>query len=353
MIRPFLLALLALFAFAPAQASPPSRPTIVTRLDAYLRELADRRQFGGVVLVAARGRILLQQGYGPADAAGGHRLDARIRIPIASITKTFTSTAIMVLVDQGRLRLDQSICEFVGPCPDAWRGITLTHLMAQTSGIPTHLFREVYTETSAREILALLSSQPLKFAPGSQFEYANSNHFLLGQVIERVTGKPYDEALADLVLRPLGLRHTGPDLPGLPGRRADALRWTAAGRLELVRGIPYSWTNSASGLVSTVGDLFRYARGLQAGRLLSPEIRRRMWTRQTDAYALGWWIPAGDLHFINGTGGSHGYQGAMNIDMAHDLIIVVMCNVTGEACSNVNEDLHEMVVEGAGRSASR
>ena len=343
MIRTFLLALSALLLASPAQAAPPARNAIAARLDVYLRDLADRRQFGGVVLVASRGRILLAEGYGPADTSG-RPMDARIRIPIASITKTFTSTAIMVLSDRRRIRLDQSICEFVAPCPGSWRGITLTHLLAQTSGIPGHLRTQAEGTTTSRDILALLASQPLQFAPGARFDYSNANHFLLGLVIERVTGKAYHEALDDLVLRPLGLRSTGPDLPGRPGPRAQAMRWTEQGTLEARPGMDYSWTNSASGLVSTVTDLFHYARGLQTGRLLSPAARRRMWTRQTDAYALGWWIPAGETHLIRGTGGSHGYQGAMSIDLTHDLIIIVLCNFTGETCSNVGDALHDLAI---------
>ena len=126
---------------------------------------------------------------------------------IGSMSKPITATAVMALRDQGKLKLDDSVCVYVSPCPDAWKPITLTNLLTHTSGIPDVVKFPDYMEFRVKphtpqQMVELIASRPVDFAPGAKFVYCNSNFILLGVVIEKASGMPYEKYLAKTVLSP-------------------------------------------------------------------------------------------------------------------------------------------------------
>jgi D-alanyl-D-alanine carboxypeptidase len=267
-----------------------------------------RHGAGVSVAVEQGGHVVLAKGYGLADIADRVPATADTVYPIASVTKQFTAAAVMQLVEQGRLRLTDTLG---GLLPEIrWRDprarhVTVRQLLTHTSGIPSYdslpgfgpLDR--YPQTHAA-ILALITGQPLKFAPGTRAAYSNSGYYLLGLIIERRSGLTYGQYLRQRLLAGLGLQHTGlcPGAPSGGQARLYARGGRApqpAPRISLVNAY------AAGQLCSTVIDLLRWQDALRSGRAVSAASYTQMTTPlrlaggSTIAYGFGL-----DLDPING-----------------------------------------------------
>jgi len=273
--------------------STPSLVDIATQIDAYLRELTERGQFRGAVLVAAQDRILVARGYGLANVERDLPNTAQTRFRIASITKPFTALAIMQLQAAGKLAVDQSVCAYLPDCPRAWQPITLHHLLTHTAGIPNYTdFRDFaqleLSPVTPTQLAARFRNLPLDFAPGTAFRYGNSNYVVLGLVIEAVSGQSYADYLRDNIFLPASMINSGYD-----SGDASALNGTV-GYLGpgAERSIPIDTSNlySAGGLYSTVEDLYRFVIALNNGQLLPSSALVQMYTPVRNDYGYGWKI---------------------------------------------------------------
>jgi CubicO group peptidase (beta-lactamase class C family) len=230
--------------------------------------------FSGTVLVADGGRIVYQAAFGEANREWHvpNTVDTRFRI--ASTTKQFTAALVLRLAEEGKLRLDSRIAEYLTeyPRPQGQR-VTLRHLLTHTAGIPDYPRLPGFYEHEAAKahttasLLALFDSLPLEFEPGAKWSYSNSDYVVLGAIIERVTGEPYAVAIRKRLLEPLGLRETAFD------DASELVEHRAAGYLRGESGIenaPYidpSVVYAAGMLRSTVGDLFRWSELLRTGKV--------------------------------------------------------------------------------------
>lgn len=255
---------------AEAAAAAPS----ISSLGPWLEAESAAGRFSGAVLVARGDRVLFREAYGLADRAKGEPLTPEHRFRIASVSKQFTAALILRLHDRGVLDVDDPVCRWVSPCPEAWRPVTLHHLLSHQSGVPDLMSRADWGKMRWRswapaELAADSAGSPLEFPPGSNVRYSNAGYNLLGLVVERATGRPYAEHLRTDLLDPLGLKDTGYDDETVPLATgydgADPRRRSNA-----------SVVFAAGGLYSTVGDLHRWNRALHGGRLLSRESHRRM-----------------------------------------------------------------------------
>lgn len=276
-------------AAAPAPAPLPAAvpDARVARIDSLVRAFHAAGRFSGAVLVGEGGRVLYEGGAGEADREWHLPNGPAVRYRIASTTKQFTAALVLRLWEEGRLELDAPVAAYLPeyPRPQGDR-VTLHHLLTHSSGIPNYVGLPGFYDTIGRrehtpaQLVALTSSLPLEFEPGTRWKYSNSGYVLLGLVVERVTGKPYEEALREQVLAPLGLDDTGFD------RAGTVLERRAAGYLPDGRGgyanAPFldpSTVYSAGMLYSTVRDLFRWDRALREGRVFRrPATAARMFT---------------------------------------------------------------------------
>jgi CubicO group peptidase (beta-lactamase class C family) len=257
---------------APARADAPA-PAVV-RLGPWLEAEAAAGRFSGAVLVARGDQVLHRSAHGFADRAAGTPLTPEHRFRIASLSKQFTAVAVLRLQDRGVLSVDDPVCRWVDPCPEAWRAVTIHHLLSHQSGIPDLMGRAGWTRArwrpwTAAELQADSARLPLEFAPGTNAAYSNAAYNLLGSVVERASGRPFAEQLRADLLDPLGLKDTGYDdeqtalATGYDG--ADPRRRSNA-----------SVVFAAGGLYSTVDDLYRWTRALHGGRVLSERSYRQM-----------------------------------------------------------------------------
>jgi CubicO group peptidase (beta-lactamase class C family) len=180
-----------------------------TTVDDLVSAEMDRRRIPGVSFaVTKHGEIIKAQGYGLADLEHDVPVTEDTVFYLASLTKLFTATAIMLLVQDGQIDLDDAIGEHIANSPETWRGITVRHLLAHTSGLPLVFGGSEPSDYSTEELFQVVSRLPLEFAPGEQCLYSNPGYWLLGMIIEQVSGTSYRQFLNQRIFDPLGMTKT-------------------------------------------------------------------------------------------------------------------------------------------------
>ncbi len=268
-----------LFAVLGARASSQSLPD---KIDMLVNDYAVNKGFMGTVLVADKGKVIFLKGYGLADADRNLPNTEDTRFPIGSISKQFTSMLVMQLVQRGKVKLEDRLSDLLPEFPrDPGERITVGMLLSHTSGLPFPEGIEKYyyatsKEEFLQEFLKQLSSEGLRFEPGKGYGYSNAGYFLLGMLIEKVTGKSYEEVLSSQILRPLKMKATGCE------RKGFAIENLAVCYQKLPDGyITWNeeWHAYDPGVVgfgfgsmyTTAGDLFKFSMALSGEKLLSRE----------------------------------------------------------------------------------
>jgi CubicO group peptidase (beta-lactamase class C family) len=277
----------------PPTATVPSTENLATRLDTFLSKLAQAKILSGSVLVARKGEILIQNGYGQADREKGVPNTAQTKFRLSSITKQFTAMAILMLQARGKLNVQDAICTYLADCPATWQEITIHHLLTHTSGIPNYtdfpdFAKTKGTPSSPSEIIARFKDEPLDFRPGTQWRYSNSGYIVLGQIIEQVSGESYGAFLQKNIFQPLNMSSTGYD-----PKRDDLATGYANQTIIQADLIDMSILYAAGGLYSTVEDLYRWDQALYTDKLIPKELLNKMFTAYVE-------IPGGE-------GFSYGY----------------------------------------------
>lgn len=276
------------------QAAPVALPvqlgSLSQTLDSYLTDIVNAGWFQGTVLVARDGKVILSKGYGMADAAHGTPNGAQTRFRLASVTKQFTAAAIMILQARGQLTIQDAICAHLPDCPDAWRDITILHLLTHTSGIPNYTDFMSYEPSQMQpatpdQLIARFRNEPLLYPPGTTYSYENSDYVLLGRIIEQISGQTYADFLRDAIFAPLNMRDSGL-AAGLGNDPGYAIGYGSVG----VPAPPLDTSTlfSAGALYSTVEDLYRWDQALSSDVLLSAALRSQMFTPFLRDYAFGW-----------------------------------------------------------------
>jgi CubicO group peptidase (beta-lactamase class C family) len=217
------------------------------------------RQFNGATLVAEYGKVVYKGAFGMANMEWNIPNTPDTKFRLGSITKQFTATVILQLVEQGKIKLNGKLSDYLPEYrKDVGDKVTIHHLLTHTSGIPSYTSQPGFAENVSRnpykvdEFVKKYASGNLEFEPGSKFLYNNSGYFLLGAIIERVTGKPYEQVLKENIFDPLGMKNTGYDhYDTIIPKRATGYSKTPDGYTNAVyldMSIPYA----AGSLYSTV-----------------------------------------------------------------------------------------------------
>ncbi|MBB5716957.1 serine hydrolase domain-containing protein [Sphingomonas aerophila] len=327
-----------------AQAAP--RTGFASRADALLKGHLRAGNFSGVVLVARHGKTLLRQGYGLADREQGVLATPETVFRIGSTTKPFTATAVMTLVEGGKVSLDSPIRRYVDGLPAAWSAITVRQLLNHSSGIPDYVQVNGFIRGPARlnltpgELVGLVRNEPLEFTPGAKFHYSNTGYALLGMMIERITGQSYPDYVRDHLLRPAGLTHTAYDNPEdiVPGRASGY--WLVDGIAKNARLMTPSAAYAAGGLRSTVDDLLRWNVALHAGKLVNAASLAAMFTDAGHGYGLGSFVEVRRGHRLWDHGGNlPGFSCAFEYYPDDDLTVIVLTNIEGEGSEHIASEL--------------
>jgi CubicO group peptidase (beta-lactamase class C family) len=313
-------------------------------VEAYLKsEMASDHIPGLSVGVVQNGKLVLAHGYGLANIESDERATKETVYEIASITKTFTATAIMMLVEEGKIELDQPISRYLSHPPawnNAWSNITVRQLLTHTSGIPNFKDLEGFADWMGKDdLLKGVASRKLEFDPGAQSSYSNTGYLLLGLIIESVSRKPFGTFLQERIFEPLGMAATRVNDPN------ESTRNRACGYQAIHNEINDTYHSDklpawhprgtfASGcLVSTVEDLLKWDAALYTEKLLTKSSLEQMWipavlkSEGTGQYGFGWEVGKHRGHGYIGHGGrTQGFGGYMMRFVCDRLTVILLTN---------------------------
>ena len=335
--------LVLLLALAPSVLSAqslPARDAVARTTDSLGRAFVESGASPSVAIGVVRGADTIALGaWGKADLEHDVNATAETVYRTGSVTKQFTAAAVMQLVEQGKVRLDDSIAAHIAGLPAAWRPVTIRQLLNHTSGIPSYTgageaWRSRWgVEMPPESLLAITAKDSMWFAPGSSYRYDNTGYVLLGMLIEKLAGRPWGRDMEERFFKPLGLTRTYNCLaePIIP-RRARGYEKSGTGWINtayLAMSQPYA----AGAICSTVGDMARWNRALHTGRVVSAESYRMMTTPEGAAaksdsrYGYGLSREKmGELDVIEHGGGIHGFISANAWVPAPELSVTVLTN---------------------------
>ncbi|UOD32224.1 serine hydrolase [Massilia violaceinigra] len=300
-----LVALHAPAAFAQegaAAAMSASEHALAERIDAVIAPYYKADAPGATVIVTHDGKTVLRKAYGMANVSKGMAMTPDMAMRLGSITKQFTAVGILMLKDEGKLALDDDITTFLPDYPTRGKRITIEHLLTHTSGIVSFTSKPAFFLTEGQDkgvaqMIDFFKNDALEFEPGTRWAYNNSGYFLLGAVIEKVSGQTYARFLEERIFTPLGMRHTayeGHERNSGPRAAGYTKGWF--GRVTTAKPISMTQPYAAGALVSTVDDLARWDAAITAGKLLKPATWQKAHTSAVLAdgkltnYGYGWQV---------------------------------------------------------------
>ena len=319
---------------------------LVERIDSLaMATLRDGPVAGLTIGVKRGGDLLMVKGYGVADIENSVPMTAETVYRIASLTKQFTAAAILQLVEAGQIGLNDPMTRYLPDYPTQGHEVSIRHLLTHTSGIKSYTtlgdvfwLKAGLLDLSHTEMLALFKDEPFDFTPGEEYRYNNSGYYLLGMIIEVVSGESYDDYLDAHLFGPLGLSrssycHEAQIIPG----RAEGYE-QGGGWLLNDRSISMNTPGAAGALCSTVPDLLSWTRALRSGRVVSEVSYQAMTTsgllNDGSATGYGFALGVGTLEEhsrVAHTGGINGFSTVMAHYPESDLDIVVLSNTSGAA----------------------
>jgi D-alanyl-D-alanine carboxypeptidase len=333
----------------------------VENIRAFIREHMDKDRVPGLSLAVLRhGVPLLIEGYGYADLE--HKVPAtpETLYQIASVSKQFVATAIMLLAEEGKLALDDPIVGYFHDAPAIWQPITIRHLLTHTSGIVRDGLADYWKRPEAMhldydypEMYAIIAGRELDFATGEKCSYSNSGYFLLGLIIEQITGQTLNEVLTERIFAPLGMNATriNDPLAILPNRATGyALAEGEGWRKPPYIGLRHHFANG--GLVSTAVDLAKWDAALYGDGLLPQARLQEMWTPQllndgtpTDR-GLGWVISDFEGHRrIHHSGLLPGFASHISRFIDDGITAIVLTNSQFDWTANAPADYAEEIAK--------
>jgi CubicO group peptidase (beta-lactamase class C family) len=344
------VATLACYGHASLVAQSSDDAARIERLDAVAKSYTAGNAFMGTVLVVDGDRTLLDKGYGSADLEWNIPNAPDVKFRLGSLTKQFTAALVLLLQQDGKLRIEDPVGKYLPESPKAWGKITLANLLGHTSGIPNFTNDKMFetwgmsAHTHAEEI-AFFRDKPLDFEPGSKFAYSNSNYEMLGAVIEKVSGQSYADLLGQRIFRPLGMQDTGADTDELILPKRAQGYMLGDGGLVHARSESMTVPWAAGSIYSTTGDLLRWERGLFGGKVLSAASLKTMTTAGKGDYGLGVEISKLDgVAVVQHDGGIEGFNTQLTYIPDRGIAIVVLSNVNGPAPGAMGEQLLGVVL---------
>lgn len=320
---------------------------------------------GATALVAINGKVIYQKAFGKANLELDVNMSLNNVFEIGSLTKQFTAVSILMLVEQGKLKLDDDITKYIKDYPTHGHSITIHHLLSHTSGIGSFTSSDEWwnnrkKDYTKEEFINLFKKLPMPYAPGEKYLYSNTGYFLLGAIIEEISNKTYEEFIRENIFKPLEMNNTD------YGSRSKIILKRASGydneydkggekfnENETVNAEPISFIHwhSAGAIVSTVHDLFLWNRAIRNNKLISEENKIKAFTNyqlkdgKHTNYGYGWAIEdINGISSIEHNGGTMGFRTTIIYLPKEDVFVVVLSNQTYNAPDNVSAKMAAIAI---------
>lgn len=301
-------------------------------LDNYAQAEYKVKEFNGTILLMQKGKVIYKKAFGMADREWNIPNTADTKFRIGSVTKQFTAACILLLAEQGKLSVDDHLNKYI---PDYPKGdsITIHMLLNHTSGIKNYtdlpeFWPKAILPLSTDSMIALFKNKPLDFSPGTKWNYSNSGFFLLGVIVEKVSGKNFTAYLEENIIQKAGLKNTGMDrLDSVLAFRAKGYDKNRQGVWQQAMYISMEGPYSAGAMVSTVEDLYLWTKALHSNRVLSAASTQKMMTPYMNNYGYGIGIDSLKTHKrVSHNGGIPGFASYLAYYPADDLCVAVISN---------------------------
>lgn len=321
------------------------------KVDGYIEAYMQMNQFSGSVLIANNGNVLVSKGYGYANYQFNIENTPQTKFRIGSLTKGFTAVAIMQLVENNKLSLDDKLIKFISDYP---RGdeITINHLLSMTSGIPNHTEFDDFNKErrvfhyNILQTISTFKGKPLEFTPGEQFKYSNSNYMLLGFIIEHVSDMTYAEYVKQNIFEPLKMQNSGYETPEkIIKNMAQGYRFKN-NEIENAKFRNMANAHASGALYSTIEDLYIWDRALYTDKLISKKSLETMFSTVKANYAFGWGVVDVFNHkMIAHAGEIDGFTSNISRFVDDDICIVILSNFEHTPVSRINKDLIAIIFD--------
>jgi CubicO group peptidase (beta-lactamase class C family) len=330
----------------------------------YVKVEMARQHIPGIALLVSRnGKPVRAQGFGFSNVELQVPVKPETLFQSGSVGKQFTATAVMMLVDEGKISLADSITKYFPEAPSTWRPVTVRHLLSHTGGFTDYPkdfdFRK---DRGEDELLKIVEAIPLAFPPGTKWSYSNLGYLMLGILIHRVTGTFYGDVLQERIFRPLGMQTTRII------NEADIIPNRSAG-YRLVKGelknqewvSPVLNTTADGSLYFSILDLAKWDAALYTEKLLKRSSLEQMWTvvklnngqPNSGSYGFGWEITSSRGHRLIDHGGAwQGFKTQISRYVDDKLTVVVLANLAEGDPGKIAEHVAELYLTGAGTGAT-
>lgn len=304
------------------------------KIDNYLTSAAEAYKFNGVALVAKEGKVIFHKAYGWRNFETHSFNDTATIFPILSITKSFTAMVILKLQEQKKLSVNDKLIKYLPDFPNANK-ITIEQLITHTSGI-YNFTDDIGEEDSAlvnhpvtrQFMLDFISGKPFAYAPGEGFGYNNSGYYLAGIVIEKASGKSYEENVRELIFNPLNMQHSGFDFNNLNENiKAKGYQFFTANQQKSYIYVDSTVSYSAGSIYSTTTDMYKWTQAIANGQLLSSSSWKYAFKRKAGAYGFGFQINNFFGHdYIKHGGGYPGFISEFIYYPKEEITIILLKN---------------------------
>ena len=332
--------------------------TAQPEVDQYMQGQLVQQRIPGITLVVVRdGTVIYGKGYGYADRETARPVKPEDRFEIGSISKSFAASAIMLLVEDGRISLDDKLAKFIEAAPPQWNAITIRHLLNHTSGLPEYPDSKTFADLYANkilgedEMLARFREYSPSWQPGAQYRYSNVGYDILGIVVRRVGGKSYFDFLKERVFTPLGM-HSARMVAPKPARADSAIGY----EFKDGKHSPYAPTDAmsvylgmaASGIELSAMDMAKWDAALYTDKIVKQSTLAQMWTNSAMVqaanavnpdiyYGLGWYLQTQNAkRWVHHSGGMPGYVTDFVRFPDQKLSIIVFTNLSDQHANTRN-----------------
>jgi CubicO group peptidase (beta-lactamase class C family) len=313
--------------------------------DDYIRnQMASHRIPGLALMVICDGKEVKNSTYGQANLELSVPVKQGTVFEIGSITKQFTSVGILLLVQEGKLSVNDKISAHLKGAAENWANITIRHLLTHTSGLKSYTGLDGFALTkhlSQEQFIKAIGNFPLEFEPGSSWKYCNTGFNLLGFIIENISGQSYWDYTRERILKPLGMSQTADRQPGaiIPNRASG---YEQTNQVLVNRDYDLTDVFAAGAIASTLQDLAKWNAALDSDKLLKPELKVQMWTPtklndgSTTKYGFGWFIDSVEGHRNIGHGGStSGFSASIQKFPDDHLTVLLLTNTDEQIASSL------------------
>lgn len=324
------------------------------RIDAFMKNLHRTRGFNGNVLVAKKGKIIYQNAIGWADYLHKDSLQIDYKFELASVSKPMTATAVLMLVEQGKIKLTQTVKDFYPDFP--YDGITIKMLLSHRSGMMNYVYfidgiwrkerRDQKVGITNQEVMRIIAEKkPAPYtSPNRKFHYNNSNYMVLAAIVEKVSGKRFSQFMKENIFIPAGMKNTAvyskAEYEKIP---VKVVGHDKTWRYSVVQNF-LDGPVGDKGIYSTVRDLYLFDRALKNGKLLNKALLDSAYTGHNNLmrghfnYGYGWRTFVGNNHHVvYHTGWWHGFRHIYLRDLTADVTIVLLCNLTNGSLLQLDE----------------